>query len=147
MILAPQRGPDMGDRGAISLTLRFAVLKRAAFSCTYCGRRPPWTELQVDHIRPVAEGGETHADNLVAACVDCNSGKGASDLLISRAEHEAVIRGKNAEIKRLRSRLPKPPVVAVETKRPQFRLPPAHPPGVPPTQEARDLLASFRNRS
>lgn len=132
----------MGNRGAISLTLRFSVLSRAAFACSYCGARPPWTTLQVDHIRAVADGGETHADNLVAACVDCNSGKGASDLLISRAEHDAVIRGKDAEIKRLKTRIPRsPPVVAVKPP------PPPEDPAIPAPDEVKGVFARLRGQS
>lgn len=33
------------------------------------------TPLVVDHVLPVAAGGETVADNLVAACKPCNVGK------------------------------------------------------------------------
>jgi len=35
----------------------------------------PDVELQVDHIYPVSKGGTNSLDNLVAACVECNSGK------------------------------------------------------------------------
>ncbi len=56
--------------------LRFRVLKRDRFTCRYCGRRAPEVTLHVDHVIPLVQGGRDHEDNLVAACADCNIGKG-----------------------------------------------------------------------
>jgi len=39
--------------------------------------------LEVDHIHPVAEGGENDSENLITACEDCNRGK-SSKLLTDR---------------------------------------------------------------
>jgi hypothetical protein len=64
----------------ISSSLRFEVLRRDGFTCTYCGRRAPDVVLHVDHIQPWIAGGPTHLDNLRAACGDCNLGKGARSL-------------------------------------------------------------------
>lgn len=74
--------------------LRLAVYVRDAFTCRRCGWTPgvpevgytgrrnlPWVdgrELQVDHILPVAAGGEhTLVDNLQALCSHCNYRKSA----------------------------------------------------------------------
>jgi hypothetical protein len=65
-----------------SARLRFAVLQRDGFACHYCGRKAPEVELHVDHVIPVAEGGSSDDDNLVAACTDCNHGK--ADVLLER---------------------------------------------------------------
>jgi len=35
--------------------------------------------LHVDHVVPFAAGGATTEDNLLAACEECNIGKGARD--------------------------------------------------------------------
>lgn len=59
---------------------RFEVFKRDHFTCQYCGAQPPTVVLVVDHIVPVAAGGESTIDNLIAACEPCNQGK-AGDLL------------------------------------------------------------------
>lgn len=59
---------------------RFELLKRDGFACQYCGARAPNVHLQLDHIIPLASGGGNGDDNLIAACVDCNQGKGAVDL-------------------------------------------------------------------
>lgn len=49
-----------------------AVLDRDGRVCHYCGR-PATT---ADHVIPKARGGTDDPDNLVAACVSCNSAKG-----------------------------------------------------------------------
>jgi len=67
-------------RKAISKKLRFEVFKRDGFKCQYCGVVPTQEVLQVDHIVPVAEGGENDMDNLITSCQPCNIGKGARNL-------------------------------------------------------------------
>jgi hypothetical protein len=77
---SPPAGRDSRGRRrpAIPAALRFQVLRRDGFQCTYCGRRPPEVVLHVDHIRPWKAGGPTVLENLRTACVDCNLGKGAT---------------------------------------------------------------------
>jgi hypothetical protein len=55
---------------------RWEVLRRDGFRCVYCGVMAWDTELDVDHVRPVSAGGNNAVNNLVAACKDCNLGKG-----------------------------------------------------------------------
>lgn len=64
-------------RKSVSKKTRFDVFKRDSFKCQYCGSHPPSVILHVDHIKPVADGGENEIDNLVTACESCNLGKGA----------------------------------------------------------------------
>lgn len=63
-------------RQEMTLKLRYQIMKRDNFCCVLCGRRPPDVELCVDHIKPVAKGGTSTADNLRTLCTDCNMGKG-----------------------------------------------------------------------
>ena len=70
----------MAVRKALSKKTRFEVFKRDSFKCQYCGRSAPEVVLHVDHIKPVKEGGDNELFNLVTACFDCNSGKGARKL-------------------------------------------------------------------
>ena len=63
---------------AVSKRTRYEVLKRDAFTCRYCGGGAPDVELTVDHVVPVALGGDDKPDNLVAACRDCNAGKAST---------------------------------------------------------------------
>lgn len=60
--------------------LRFEVLKRDKFKCTLCGRSAADTTLHVDHITPVAKGGGSKKESLATLCMDCNLGKGISEL-------------------------------------------------------------------
>lgn len=65
----------MGQRKAISKSLRFEVFKRDSFTCQYCGAKAPDVILQVDHVHPVAAGGDNELLNLTTSCVPCNAGK------------------------------------------------------------------------
>jgi len=67
-------------RRPISSRVRFEVFKRDAFTCLYCGRRPPVVTLQVDHVVAVANGGTNAQENLATACSECNGGKSAVPL-------------------------------------------------------------------
>lgn len=66
---------------AISKRTRFEVFKRDAFTCKYCGRKPPEVVLNADHMLARSKGGPDTMENLVTACFDCNSGK--SDVSLS----------------------------------------------------------------
>lgn len=70
----------MAKRKPLSKTLRFEVFKRDGFTCQYCGRMAPDVILEVDHINPVANGGENDILNLTTSCRDCNRGKGKRKL-------------------------------------------------------------------
>jgi 5-methylcytosine-specific restriction endonuclease McrA len=59
---------------------RFEVLMRSGFRCVYCGRPAGEVELHVDHVTPKARGGTDNPANLVAACAECNFGKGAIEI-------------------------------------------------------------------
>lgn len=61
-----------------SLRLRWKVLQRDRFTCCGCGRSPATStgiELQVDHVIPWSNEGETTLENLQTLCSDCNLGK------------------------------------------------------------------------
>lgn len=60
---------------SVSKRLRYEILRRDGHTCRYCGASAPEARLTVDHVIPVAIGGEDTPDNLVCACVDCNAGK------------------------------------------------------------------------
>ncbi len=67
-------------RKNISKRVRFEVLERDGFRCHYCGLSSDATQLHIDHIVAVANGGSNKHDNLITACIDCNLGKGAMAL-------------------------------------------------------------------
>lgn len=60
---------------AVTKRTRFEVLRRDEHTCQYCGSKAPDVALQIDHVMPVALGGDDKPSNLVTACRDCNSGK------------------------------------------------------------------------
>jgi len=64
-------------RKSLSKKQRFEIFKRDLFTCQYCGSQPPNTVLVIDHIHPVADGGDNDEMNLITSCVACNQGKGA----------------------------------------------------------------------
>lgn len=57
---------------------RMNLFIRDDFSCQYCGSKLPPRDLTFDHVVPRASGGRTSWENIVAACVGCNSRKGSS---------------------------------------------------------------------
>lgn len=76
-------------RRSLSAKERFDLLQDAGFRCFYCGASAPDVELHIDHVRPLALGGENESWNLVVACRSCNIGKGAR-LFIGEAEADHV---------------------------------------------------------
>jgi len=46
--------------------------KRDAFQCQYCGVRPPYDEITIDHVHPKKYGGTKCFENCVLACLSCN---------------------------------------------------------------------------
>lgn len=65
----------MTKRKALTKKVRFEVFKRDSFKCQYCGKSAPDVILNVDHIKPVSDGGSNSMTNLITACFDCNMGK------------------------------------------------------------------------
>lgn len=62
----------------VSKRVRYEVLRRDGYACRYCGAMAPDVKLTIDHVMPVALGGDDQPTNLVAACFDCNAGKASS---------------------------------------------------------------------
>lgn len=60
---------------AVSKKLRFDVLSRDNHCCMYCGRKPPYVMLEVDHIIPKRKWWSDVLDNLITSCFDCNRWK------------------------------------------------------------------------
>ena len=86
-------------REPISKKLRFEIFKRDKFQCQYCGKVAPDVILEVDHIKPVVDGGDNNIMNLVTSCFDCNRGKGQRKLSDSE-----TLKKSYREIKRLSDR-------------------------------------------
>ena len=54
---------------------RRSILLRDRFRCQYCGQRFTSDELTFEHVIPRAAGGRTEWDNILSACVPCNTAK------------------------------------------------------------------------
>jgi len=53
------------------------ILMRDRYTCQYCLRTLPASELTLDHVIPRSRNGETVWENLVACCHKCNNRKGS----------------------------------------------------------------------
>lgn len=62
--------------------IRLQVLRRDAYTCTYCGD----VANEVDHIIAKVKGGEDVLDNLTAACRSCNNKKRDKDEAVFLAQ-------------------------------------------------------------
>lgn len=51
------------------------VCLRDDFTCMYCGKKLPMSQLNYDHVIPRDQGGKTVWSNIVMACYPCNSKK------------------------------------------------------------------------
>ena len=60
------------------LEVRFSrrnVFLRDKFTCQYCLKVLPETQLNLDHVTPRAKGGRTSWENIVTSCFRCNTRK------------------------------------------------------------------------
>lgn len=64
------------ERGKVSNKMRFSIYERDGYRCQICGRSSRFTDLEIDHIKPIAKGGKTTYDNLQTLCKRCNQEKG-----------------------------------------------------------------------
>jgi hypothetical protein len=68
---------------------RIKVYERDDYKCTFCHKQLTRFTATLDHVTPVGEGGNNSFDNLVTACLDCNSRKNKRPLGDFLAEHPA----------------------------------------------------------
>lgn len=55
---------------------RANIFLRDHHVCQYCGGSVPKTQLTLDHIIPIVQGGKKNWENIVTACKSCNQQKG-----------------------------------------------------------------------
>lgn len=72
----------MAARKAIGKSTRWQIFARDGFCCRYCGAQAGEgsTELVIDHVVSVADGGGNEMDNLITACQSCNGGKSSRSI-------------------------------------------------------------------
>lgn len=72
---------------------RRSIYERDGWACRYCGWVPPATGVEgltLDHVVPVARGGDNSRDNLVTCCFSCNQEKADRYLEVWR-DGDAVV--------------------------------------------------------
>lgn len=71
----------MSHPGNLPNRIKQRVRQRAKLLCEYCHTSEQWqyVSFTVDHVIPLAKGGQTTLDNLALACFHCNRRK--SDLV------------------------------------------------------------------
>ena len=62
-----------GDPGKLTGKQWLSVLKKFENRCAYCGTSDAC--LTMDHFIPISKGGKTIIENIVPACISCNSSK------------------------------------------------------------------------
>jgi len=60
---------------------RLKIFERDNYLCYKCGKQLTRFSATLDHIQPISEGGDNSYDNLVTACLHCNSKRGAKPLI------------------------------------------------------------------
>ncbi len=55
---------------------RLKIFERDGYKCHYCKKQLTRFSATLDHIQPVSKGGDNSYDNLITACLHCNSERG-----------------------------------------------------------------------
>ncbi len=66
------------------------LLEKWNRQCAYCGKHD--VPLQIEHIRPRANGGTDHVSNLCLACEKCNIAKGTQDINVFLKKKPEVLK-------------------------------------------------------
>lgn len=70
-----QKAEKECQRKSVSKTLRMQVYNQAEGRCAICGDFVPYDNFTIDHIFPVAKGGNNEISNLQCTCHQCNQMK------------------------------------------------------------------------
>lgn len=54
---------------------RVGIYTRDKYKCQYCGQKGTIRDFTFDHVIPRAQGGRTNWENIVTACMPCNTRK------------------------------------------------------------------------
>ncbi|WP_142926733.1 HNH endonuclease [Mycobacterium marinum] len=100
-LLAAQAAPSHGEPDYFNDTaLRSELMDRDGWKCHYCGDAVTAANATLDHIIPQSRGGTNDPENLVTACLTCNSIKSgrtyeeaAPDILAALVRRKATVQG------------------------------------------------------
>ena len=79
-------------RKRLSVQERKRIYEKLDGRCAYCGCEILLKEMQVDHMKPLANGGEDMESNMFPACRSCNHRKGTESLESFRDSVERFIK-------------------------------------------------------
>jgi len=79
------------NRKRLSRQERKRVYDKLGGRCAYCGCKMHIKAMQVDHMKPLANGGRDVESNMYPACRSCNHRKGASSIESFRAQVERFL--------------------------------------------------------
>lgn len=60
---------------------RLKVFERDEYKCRYCSKQLTRFTATLDHVHPVSRGGDNSYDNLMTACLHCNSQRGSRPVM------------------------------------------------------------------
>ncbi|HAT1820998.1 TPA: HNH endonuclease [Legionella pneumophila] len=60
---------------------RLKIFERDEYKCYYCNKQLTRFSATLDHIEPISRGGKNSFDNLVTACLHCNSERGNKPIM------------------------------------------------------------------
>ncbi len=60
---------------------RLKVFERDEYKCRYCSKQLTRFTATLDHVQPVSRGGDNSYDNLITACLHCNSQRGSRPVM------------------------------------------------------------------
>lgn len=93
---------------------RVNVYLRDGYRCAYCATKLTLSELTYDHVVPRAQGGRTVWENILTACVSCNTKKG------NRTPAQAGMRPLTKPYRPVALPIP-PPFIDVASAPPEWR--------------------------
>jgi len=60
---------------------RLKVFERDGYTCKYCAKQLTRFTATLDHVQPVSRAGDNSIENLVTACLHCNSKRGSRPVM------------------------------------------------------------------
>lgn len=60
---------------------RLKIFERDSYKCHYCGKQLTRFSATLDHLQPVSQKGDNSYNNLVTACLHCNSERGSRPIM------------------------------------------------------------------
>lgn len=86
-----RRAARASATGTLTHAMTDARMKEQKSRCAWCGTKITRRSAHIDHVVPLARGGEHSSRNFVMACAPCNLKKGAKDPLVWARETGRIV--------------------------------------------------------